>query len=129
MGPADKNSEQLFHALSIQQLNRRERIVLKRSRQCKTVSGIPHYLRIKRYLQLEVNIGHSAHPEEYAPMDDLDDDELDEESPEAFETATATEIGDRRLERQPEAHGNGNGNGNGNSNSNNKKEKQKEKSP
>ena len=73
---------------------------------------------------MDVNVGRRAHPEEYATVDDLDDEQLDEESPEAFETAT--EIGDGRLERQPEAHGNGNGNGNSNSNS--KKEKQKEKS-
>ena len=74
---------------------------------------------------MEVNNGHRAHPEEYAPVDDLDDDILDEESPAALEAAT--KIGVERLERQPDAHGNGNGNGNGNSNGKSK-EMQKEKS-
>jgi hypothetical protein len=81
------NFEKHFHASSILKPSQRDKIALMHSLKCKIVSGIIT-LSPSRLIC-------SAHPDVYKPLDALDDDELDDASEEALETATKK--GDEKL--------------------------------
>jgi hypothetical protein len=81
------NFEKHFRASSILKPNQRDKIALMHSLKCKIVSGIITLSPSRLICR--------AHPDVYKPLDALDDDELDDASEEALETATKK--GDEKL--------------------------------
>ena len=85
MVSVENNSEKHSHVSSTQQKNQKVKIVLTHLQKCKIVSGISSISGVDL----------RAHPELYKPLDELDDDELDDGSADAPETATKK--GDGKL--------------------------------
>jgi hypothetical protein len=108
MEPVDLSSVKHLGASSSQQRIQREKTVLTHSRLCKIASGKYHLFPLSKWLMLDTR----AHPEEYAPMVGPEDEEFNDESEAAVESATR--LRDENLQHEPYRNGDGNAINNGN---------------
>jgi hypothetical protein len=83
----ENNSAKHFRVLYTPRPNQRDKIALMHSERCKIVSGIKSR-----------SVDGRAHPDVYKPFDALDEDELDDSSADALDTATKK--GDEKLNQE-----------------------------